>query len=193
MVPWADFKGTFIDLHSTLSLCLRISLTAIWGNSIIYFCQSLGSWYYLCSLSDVRVDDPHLSVLFISQFYAAAAEVWDYWCLSLRVISGLLYITEQDCLREFFGGLWETDKGLAVMLWSIGVGGGGGWTDVISCSWQGSDTHLLWPRWPQLNEAALYFSVKVSAIEHGVKKSNQIKQNKKESWEVHYLSRSFQQ
>lgn len=32
------------------------------------------------------------------------------------MISGLLYITEQDCLREFFGGLWGIDEGLAVML-----------------------------------------------------------------------------
>lgn len=97
-------------------------------NAIIYFSQSLGSCYYLCTLSYYRVNDLHLSVLFTSQPYAAAAEVWDdwcsRWCFGLTVISGLLYIIEHDCLREFFGGLWGIDKGLAVMLWSSlrGVG-----------------------------------------------------------------------
>lgn len=40
--------------------------------------------------------------------YAAVAEVWDYWCsrwcLRFRAVSGLLYITDQGCLRESFVG-----------------------------------------------------------------------------------------
>lgn len=61
----------------------------------------------MCSLSDVRVDDPHLSVLFISQFYAAAAEV-----LGLLVFP-LVFKLESDIrvavhhrTRLFKGVLW---------------------------------------------------------------------------------------
>lgn len=85
----------------------------------------------ICALSVIselmtRVCPYYSSVSFMPQQQRFGITGVPAGVLALRVISGLLYITEQDCLREFFGGLWETDKGLAVMLWSIWGGAGVG-------------------------------------------------------------------
>lgn len=84
------------------------------------------------------------------------------------------------CGRQIRGWLWFYEA-----VWR------GGWTDVVSYSWQSSDTHLLWltssppthpPRLPavrypvDLSWMKQHFTselTEVSAIEHGVKKTKQ--------------------